>query len=585
MSFVFATPEAVTAAARGLANIGSTINEAYAAAAAQTTGLVVAAHDEVSVAVAGLFGTYAEKYQALAVQAAEFHDRFVQAVTASAGSYLSAESANVTALLQAAQQDLAEAINAPAEALLGHPLIGSATGSSVAATEARVSAAIQSMPASVETTVVLGYTGVPIPSTSFISAVNNLFIQPNLISASLQTLRTPEQGYPFTGVRSMTGEASISLGVQILNTKILSLLNSGTSPIGVFGYSQGATIAAQEMQLLQAAGVPTSAVHFVLIGAPTPNGGLGERFIGLQLPSLGSDFNGAAPSNAYPTTIYTMEYDQYADFPRYPINLLSDLNALLGGTHFDYPNLTSMQVQNAVHLPTSGPTMTNYYLIPTNSLPLLDPIRGIPIIGNPIADLLQPDLTYLVNLGYGDPLYGWSTSPANVPTPFGLFPPLSSFQGLPGLLVSGAGQGIQSFIGDFTGSGPNPVTLPSVSSITSLLHPSSGTGVATSPVSNSLTGFQAVATDPAGTLANLVTEVANTISNSASSGYSILLPTADIINAGVVSIPAYDINLFLNNLSNPIDAIGLPIAADTALYPMLLIDELELPGIGIDLSY
>jgi hypothetical protein len=29
----------------------------------------------------------------------------------------------------------------------------------------------------------------------------------------------------------------------------------------------------------------------------------------------------------------------------------------------------------------------------------------------------------------------------------------------------------------------------------------------------------------------------------------------------------------------------LPIAADTALYPMLLIDELELPGIGIDLSY
>jgi hypothetical protein len=182
-----------------------------------------------------------------------------------------------------------------------------------------------------------------------------------------------------------------------------------------------------------------------------------------------------------------------------------------------------------------------------------------------------------VNLGYGDPLYGWSTSPANIDTPFGLFPPLSSFQELPGLLVSGAGQGVQSFIGDFTGTGPNPVTLPSLSSITSLLDPSSGTGVATSPVSNSLTTLQSFQTDPAGTLATLITNAASTISNSASSAYSVLLPTADIINAAVTSIPAYDASLFLNNLSNPVDAIGLPIAADTALYPILVSDELSLP--------
>ena len=85
-----------------------------------------------------------------------------------------------------------------------------------------------------------------------------------------------------------------------------------------------------------------------------------------------------------------------------------------------------------IQLPTSGPTTTTYYIIPSDNLPLLNPIRGIPIIGNPIADLLQPDLTYLVNLGYGDPLYGWSTGPANVPTPAGLFPPLSAFESSPG---------------------------------------------------------------------------------------------------------------------------------------------------------
>ncbi len=197
--------------------------------------------------------------------------------------------------------------------------------------------------------------------------------------------------------------------------------------------------------------------------------------------------------------------------------------------------------------------MTNYYMIPNNDLPLVDPIRAIPIIGNPIADLLKPDLTYLVNLGYGNPLYGWSTSPANIDTPFGLFPPLSSFQELPGLLASGAGQGIQNFIGDFTGTGPNPVTLPSLSSITSLLDPSSGTGVVTSPMGNSLSALQAFSSDPAATLATLITDAANSISTGASSYYSVLLPTADYINAAVITIPAYDASLFLNNLSNPIE--------------------------------
>lgn len=32
--------------------------------------------------------------------------------------------------------------------------------------------------------------------------------------------------------------------------------------------------------------------------------------------------------------------------------------------------------------------MTNYYMITTPNLPLLDPLRAIPVIGNPVADLL-----------------------------------------------------------------------------------------------------------------------------------------------------------------------------------------------------
>ena len=53
MSFVIATPDLVGAAATDLASIGSTLNVANTAAAAQTTAVVAAAGDEVPVAMAG----------------------------------------------------------------------------------------------------------------------------------------------------------------------------------------------------------------------------------------------------------------------------------------------------------------------------------------------------------------------------------------------------------------------------------------------------------------------------------------------------------------------------------------------------
>ena len=95
------------------------------------------------------------------------------------------------------------------------------------------------------------------------------------------------------------------------------------------------------MRSLQAAGVPSSAVHFELIGdLMNPNGGISNATPVSILAALGINFSGATPSNAYPTTIYTMEYDGWADVPRYPLDILSDLNTLQSQTHFLYPNLT-----------------------------------------------------------------------------------------------------------------------------------------------------------------------------------------------------------------------------------------------------
>jgi PE family len=111
--------EGLATAATDLASLGSTLDTANTAAAAQTTGVLVAAEDEVSAAIAALFSAHGQSYQALSAQAAAFHDRFVQALASGAGAYSAAEAANSSPL-----QALIDAINAPIQSLTGRPLIG-----------------------------------------------------------------------------------------------------------------------------------------------------------------------------------------------------------------------------------------------------------------------------------------------------------------------------------------------------------------------------------------------------------------------------------------------------------------------------
>ena len=135
MSFVIAAPETVASAASNLAGIGSMIGEANAAAAGSTTQVMAAAGDEVSAAISGLFGSYAQEYQALSAQAAAFHAQFVQALSGAGGSYAATEAASVQQMLlgaaapiaqqtQPLQQALLNAVNTPVQALTGRPLIG-----------------------------------------------------------------------------------------------------------------------------------------------------------------------------------------------------------------------------------------------------------------------------------------------------------------------------------------------------------------------------------------------------------------------------------------------------------------------------
>lgn len=118
MSFVNVAPQLVSTAAADAARIGSAINTANTAAAA-TTQVLAAAQDEVSTAIAALFGSHGQHYQAISAQVAAYQERFVLALSQAGSTYAVAEAASATPL-----QNVLDAINAPVQSLTGRPLIG-----------------------------------------------------------------------------------------------------------------------------------------------------------------------------------------------------------------------------------------------------------------------------------------------------------------------------------------------------------------------------------------------------------------------------------------------------------------------------
>lgn len=68
-SYLIAAPEAVGLASNDLSGIGAAVEEATAAAAPSTTRIAAAAGDEVSTAIARLFGSFADEFHTLTARA------------------------------------------------------------------------------------------------------------------------------------------------------------------------------------------------------------------------------------------------------------------------------------------------------------------------------------------------------------------------------------------------------------------------------------------------------------------------------------------------------------------------------------
>jgi hypothetical protein len=190
------------------------------------------------------------------------------------------------------------------------------------------------------TALVFGPSGVPIPPPQYVGAADTLYLQPLGFTGTAQSEFEPNGAYPLTGVKSLGIDTSFGQDQQIMVSDIEGQIAAGgvspENPVVVFGYSQSTDAASLIMSQLAQQGVPSDDVHFVLVGdLQNPNGGFLNTF---DFPagntSAFTAFDGSfylpTPSDLYPTDIYTLEYDGFADFPHYTTNLLSDLNADVG---------------------------------------------------------------------------------------------------------------------------------------------------------------------------------------------------------------------------------------------------------------
>jgi PE-PPE domain len=189
---------------------------------------------------------------------------------------------------------------------------------------------------------ILGATGLPTPTATYISEAGQLYLDPSGYdgtNASMVALTTPE---------TFTFGSSLQQGETILINAILADYQAGemgcntagvcSDPLTIFTYSQSSAIAALAEHQLGADNIPTDALRFVMLGA-NPTG---------------------VPDNLYPTEVYNIDGDLWAQ----PGSIGTTWQeVLLGlGLHEAYLGLTQAQINSAT---TIVEGMTTIHEIPT----------------------------------------------------------------------------------------------------------------------------------------------------------------------------------------------------------------------------
>ena len=190
---------------------------------------------------------------------------------------------------------------------------------------------------------------------------------------------------------------------------ITGAVEATAGPIIVAGFSQGAVAVARAKQALMALPAqqrpPTGQLSFITLGDPSGPGGI-FGFVSFRIPLIGLTPI-TAPDTPYDTVVVDGEYDGWGDFPDRPWNLVSVANALLGtayvhGRYETVPgglDLTTVPASNITTTTNSLGGHTTQYLIPTDKLPLVQPLRDLGV-AEPIVEAVEKPLKAMVDAGY-----------------------------------------------------------------------------------------------------------------------------------------------------------------------------------------
>lgn len=289
---------------------------------------------------------------------------------------------------------------------------------------------------SAQTALIMNGTFEPVITPNWIIEVMSELLTPTLGEGYGGTpMTTPAQFWPATGLFSMSFNQSIKTGYELLDAQVQRGIEEGPrTPLAVFGHSQSAIIASVEKRTLAAEYADRKEVppvSFVMTGNPyRPNGGFLAR-----LPLVAGALTPWTRMTSTPTdTVFAThdiarQYDMWADFPTYPLNLLASANALFGLMNHSYlPDSVNPLLGNLISTVSLDPASPNYnpatvvqfygdtthHLIPSEHLPLLYPLRWIGL--GPLTDVIEPTLKVLVELGYD------RTAPYGQVVRAGLFP-------------------------------------------------------------------------------------------------------------------------------------------------------------------
>jgi hypothetical protein len=205
----------------------------------------------------------------------------------------------------------------------------------------------------------------PVVNQEWTDAATNLYLDPLGFNGTTISLDIPEV------VRGDDLEQAVGIGVQDLVNAVETQYNSGaidaTDPLYIFGYSQSAVDASLAEQQLADYGIPSSDLHFVLVGdSASADGGFLNTFVDslpewLQQPAtealakLGDVLGATTPDDLYPTDVYTLSGDGWANWDD-GANMLGMIS-----THLEYLGLTSAEVNSATLSLVDG--LTDYYTI------------------------------------------------------------------------------------------------------------------------------------------------------------------------------------------------------------------------------